>query len=199
MYFAIAIVIIGIIFFIMFRKQIIDLLQRIKSIGKDGVILDSQQKESTTELNPRKEAESLMRELDSALTRELEDGIKDELGKKKLLGAEGIPVLIRYLAAMSITYVFSEVYRLIWGSQLNLLDYLNSHNGQPDESLRSFYNLGITLYPEYYKEYPFEQWLGFLKDQLLIREDGGLISITIRGREFLMHLARAGLSRNKAG
>jgi len=161
--------------------------------------LDPQQKESTTELNPRKEAESLMRELDSALTRELEDGIKDELGKKKLLGAEGIPVLIRYLAAMSITYVFSEVYRLIWGSQLNLLDYLNSHNGQPAESLRSFYNLGATLYPEYYKEYSFEQWLGFLKDQLLIREDRGLISITVRGREFLTHLARVGLSKNKAG
>lgn len=199
MYFAIALAAIFIVFFIMFRKQIINLFPRVKSIGKNGIILDSQQKESTSELDPRAEAESLMRELDSALTRELEDNIKDELNKKKLLGVEGIPVLMRYLAAMSIAYVFSEVYRLIWGSQLNLLDYLNSHNGQPAESLRSFYNLGIALYPDYYKQYSFEQWLGFLKDQLLIREDGGLISITVRGREFLMHLTRTGLSKNKSG
>ena len=67
MYFAIAVVIIVITFFIMFRKQIIGLFLRVKSIGKNGVALDSQQKESTSELNPREEAESLMRELDSAL------------------------------------------------------------------------------------------------------------------------------------
>lgn len=199
MYSALAVVLIVICFFILFRKQIISLFPRVKSIGKNGVILDSQQKESINELDPRSEAESLMRELDSGLIRELEDNIKDELSKRKLLGIEGVPVLIRYFASMSIAYVFSEIYRLIWGSQLKLLDYLNSNNKQSAESLKDFYDSGLVLYPEYYKKYSFEQWLGFLKDQLLIREDSGYISITVRGREFLMHLTRMGLSKNKSG
>lgn len=70
-----------------------------------------------------------MRALDSALIREVEEGIKKELGERNLLGAEAVPVLIRYLAGMQIAIGLEETYRLIWGSQLNLLSYLNT---QPD-------------------------------------------------------------------
>ena len=199
MYMAIAVVVIFIVFFIMFRKQIIGLFSRVKSIGKGWVALDGEQQKSKSEVDPQKEAESLMRQFDSALIREVESIIKEEFNKKKLLGAEGIPVLIRSVAALSIAYAFSETYRVIWGSQLSLLDYLNAQAPQPVVALRGFYNLGTSQYPFYYTAYSFEQWLGFLKDQLLIREDGGLIGITVRGREFLAYLTTQGLSRNKAG
>lgn len=199
MYSAMAVVLIFVAFFIIFRKQIIKLFPRIRSIGKGLVALDSEQQKSKVEVDPQKEAEALMRQFDNALIREVEDIIKEEFNKKKLLGAEGIPVLIRSVAALSIAYAFSETYRIIWGSQLSLLDYLNTQKPQPVVALRAFYNLGATQYPLYYTGYSFEQWLGFLKDQLLIREDAGLIGITIRGREFLTYLTNAGLTRNKAG
>ncbi|OFZ41517.1 MAG: hypothetical protein A3D92_08750 [Bacteroidetes bacterium RIFCSPHIGHO2_02_FULL_44_7] len=199
MYMAIAVVLIFIAFFIIFRKQIIGLFPRVKSIGKGLVTLDSDQQKTKSEVDPQKEAESLMRQLDNVLIRETEDVIKAELGKKNLLGTEAVPVLIRYVAALSIAYTFSEVYRIIWGSQLNLLDYINSQNPQPSEALRVFYNSGEAQYPLIYSGYPFEQWLGFLKDQLLIREDKGLIAITVRGREFLAYLTTTGLTRNKIG
>jgi len=196
---AIAVTVIIIAFFIIFHRQIIGLFPRVKSIGKGLVVLDSDQQKSKTEVDPQKEAESLMRQLDSVLIRETEDIIRGELGKKNLLGTEAVPVLIRYVAALSIAYSFSEVYRIIWGSQLNLLDYINSQRPQPSEALKVFYNSGAMQYPLIYSGYSFEQWLGFLKDQLLIREDGGLINITIRGREFLTYLTTTGLTRNKIG
>ena len=167
MYSAIAAVLIFIAFFILFHKQIIGLFPRIKSIGKGWIALDSEQQKSKAEVDPQKEAESLMRQFDNALIREFEDIIKEEFNKKKLLGVEGVPVLIRSIAALSIAYAFSETYRVIWGSQLSLLDYLNTQLSQPVVALRGFYNLGATQYPLYYTAYSFEQWLGFLKDQLL--------------------------------
>jgi hypothetical protein len=200
MWMAIAIVIISISFLLTFRKKIGGLIDRIKSIGKDGVSLESGKQITKSEVDPRKEAEALMRQFDSALIREAEDLIKADLAKKGLLGAEElIPVLIRYTAALSIAYAFSELYRIIWGSQLSLLDYLNAHSPQPITALRVFYSSGVSQYPLYYEAYTFEQWLGFLKDQLLIREDAGMIGITVRGREFLTYLTNTGLSRYKGG
>ena len=72
-------------------------------------------------------------------------------------------------------------------------------DGQPAEALRPFYTLAATQYPEAYNGYSFEAWLGFLRDQLLVREDGGRLRITVRGREFLTYLTRMGRSHNKAG
>jgi len=199
MWTALTFIIIFIAFFLIFRKKIVELLDRVKSISKDGVALGSKQQEAKTEADPQKEAEELMRQFDSALIRETEDIIKEELNKKSLLGVEGIPVLTRYVAALSIAHSFSETYRTIYGSQLNLLDYLNTQTSQPAAALRSFYNSAVSQYPIYYTGYTFEQWLGFLRDRLLIREDASLLGITVRGREFLTHLTTTGLSRYKAG
>jgi len=65
--------------------------------------------------------------------------------------------------------------------------------------LRPFYTLAVTQYEDLYANYSFEQWLAFLKDSLLIREDGGRLRITVRGREFLAYLTRVGRSYNIAG
>ena len=194
----ITVAIVAISFFLIFRKQIMQLFSRVKSIGPSGVSLDLAEQKSKPEVDPRAEAESLMRQLDNILIRETEDNIKAELKKRNLLGVEVVPVLIRYLAGLSIAYNFSEIYRIIFGSQLNLLDYLNTRSSQPIEALKAFYNSVASVYP-LYKEYSFEQWLGYLKSQLLIRDDSGSISITVKGREFLGFLTQLGLTRNKIG
>lgn len=198
-YFACAFVILGIAFFLVFRHAIAALIGRIRSITKSGISTDPSQKAGTAERDPRAEAEALMRALDSALIREVEEGIKKELGDRNLLGAEAVPVLIRYLAGMQIAIGFEESYRLIWGSQLNLLTYLNSQpDGQPTEAMRLFYTLASSQYPEAYEGYSFEAWLGFVRDHLLLREDGGRLRITVRGREFLAYLTRMGRTYAKA-
>jgi len=200
-YFAAAIAIVAIAFFFIFRQPIISLIGRIRSISKTGITTDpAQQKAGTAERDPRAEAEAMMRELDNALIREVEEHIKNQLRERNLLGAEGVPVLTRYLASAYTVLSFEQNYRVIWGSQLSLLTYLNAEgDGQPAEAIRSFYTLAAVQYPDAYINYSFESWLGFLKDQLLLREDAGRLRVTIRGREFLAHLTRAGLSHNKAG
>jgi len=200
LYAGVAIVIVCIVFFCIFRRPIADLIGRIRSLSKDGFRMDASQKGGTPAQDPRAEAEKLMRELDSALGREVEGMITDALRQRALLGAEGVPVLIRYLAALSIAFSFEQVYRVIFGSQLNLLTYLNSEvSGQPIEVLRVFYTLAASQYPDFYNSYAFERWLGYLKDNTLVREDAGRLSITVRGREFLAYLTRTGYSLNKVG
>lgn len=196
-YYAGAIVITAVIFFSMFKKQIIEQLPRIKTIGP--ISLGENQKGALEATDPRKEAEDLIRQLDSELVRETEDLIKTELEKRKLTGSDAVPVLIKYFTVVYIEYLFSDIYRTIYGSQINLLDYLNSQGLQSRETLKIFYDIAMSQYGDLYKNYSYDQWLGYLKTQILLREDNGLFAITVRGREFLLYLTRSGLSRNKFG
>lgn len=191
-----AILLIALFFFLLFRKQIIALINRIKGIKvPGGVSLDLVEQRSTPEVNPRTEAELLMRQFDNVLILQTEENIRADFRQKNLLGVEGIPVLIRYTAALSIAYNFLDIYRIIFGSQIRLLDHLNTQQGQPIEALRVFYDSGASLYPEY----SFEQWVGYLRGQSLINDNNGLISITLKGREFLVFVTQLGLNRNKIG
>jgi len=199
-YLASAIVVLGIAFFLIFRQPIVALIARIRSISRTGITTDPSQREATPERDPRVEAEALMRVLDNALVREVEEGITNELRQRNLLGAEAVPVLVRYVAGMQIAFSFEEIYRLIWGSQLNLLNYLNTRvDGEPVEVLRPFYTLAASQYPEAYGGYSFEAWLGFLRTHVLVREVAGRLRVTARGREFLTYLTRMGRGLNKAG
>lgn len=198
-YGACVLVILGIAFFIIFREEIRKLIQNIRKIEKSGLTLYSAQKESPTDKDPKAEAEALMREFDSALLREMEDYISQDLRQRNLTGAEAVPVLVRHMATAYISLSFEATYRLIWGSQLAVIVYLNAHPGQPVDAMRTFYVVAASQYPALYQGYPFETWLGFLKDSVLVREDGGALSITVRGREFLLYLTQNGYTMEKAG
>jgi len=106
LYLAIVLIVLGIAFFFIFRQPIAGLIGRIRSISKSGIRADPSQKEGTPERDPQAEAEKLMRGLDSELLREIEELIRKELEKKSLLGTEAVPVLIRYLASLSIALGF---------------------------------------------------------------------------------------------
>jgi hypothetical protein len=65
LFIACAIVILGIVFFVIFRRPLSNLLDRIRSISKAGISVAAPQK--LAERDPRTEAAQLIRELDSAL------------------------------------------------------------------------------------------------------------------------------------
>jgi uncharacterized membrane protein YkgB len=140
LYVAVAIVILGLAFFFGFRQPIIGLIGRIRSISRTGITTDpARQQEDAPDRDPRSEAEAMMRALDSTLIREIEEHITNQFRERNLLGAEGVPVLIRYLASMSIILGFEQIYRAILGSQLSLLTYLNTQpDSQPAEAVRPF-------------------------------------------------------------
>ena len=103
-------------------------------------------------------------------------------------------ILTRYLAANLIYIDFERIYHNIFGSQLNLLQFLNSRpKGENLEGLKPFYDLAVTMHPKT-ADYPFQQYLDYLINTGLIIKKEGLFYITQMGREFLEYLIKQGYS-----
>lgn len=191
------IVVIALIFMLVFRKPIARMIGRVKKIGKGGFELDAEQAKNETPQSPAKTADDLIRGIDSQLVREIEDAVKPQLDG--MSDPEKIKALSRLFAASLWGYMATNTYRLIFGSQISAIEFLNANQAIPRDSLRTFYAAAVTQYPDFYQSYSYDQWLGFLESQMLIRHDVGLIGITVRGQEFLHHLVRDNLSKVKAG
>ncbi len=56
----------------------------------------------------------------------------------------------------------------------------------------TFYDHAKYQYPEFYKDYDFDRWLGFLREFNLVGQENSKIFITIAGREFLKYLFALG-------
>lgn len=137
----------------------------------------------------------LMRALDSSTLRLQENSIKEDLENRGLRNSEAIEVLIRYLANAQITLVFNEIDYEIWGSQVDLLQFLNSSPGSSAEELTTFYNLAVqrsTNPIEFINNQTFEQYLQFLTSYELITELEGSYHISHIGRDFLLFLTARG-------
>jgi hypothetical protein len=65
------------------------------------------------------------------------------------------------------------------------------------EKVKTYYDNAARQYPERYANYSFEQWLSYMKGQILILEHpGDTVEITVRGRDFLKYMVHCGYSVN---
>lgn len=155
-----------------------------------------QQSAEPQDTSERRQAfNELMRALDSSTLRLQENSIKEDLENQGLRNSEAIEVLIRYLANAQITLIFNEIDYEIWGSQVELLQFLNSSPGSSAEELRTFYNLAVQRSAnsmEFIKNQTFEQYLQFLTSYELITELEGSYHISHIGRDFLLFLTARG-------
>lgn len=110
-------------------------------------------------------------------------------------------ILYKLLAENQIAVVFEQTYSLVFGSQLSALQHLNGLSGIQKElaALKPFYENAKEKYPDFYKNYSYESWLGFLKSSLLILIENGNIDITVRGQAFLNYLTKQRYSLEKGG
>jgi hypothetical protein len=189
---------------LIFRTRINQLLERVIKVGPKGFEAAPPVKQGAGTglvLVAPSAADKLLEEFDNKLLVEAEKVITDFLDNHHVAEPERQKVLIRYLAAVSISQRFERTWYWIWGSQLKMLDALNSikPNGLSAESLNKFYENGKNTSPELYTNYTFDQWLTFLKTWVLVREDNGIIRITLAGEEFLKYLVQTGLTANKNG
>jgi hypothetical protein len=193
--------ILGLVALFMFRPQLAGLLNRTRSIGRRGVIIDPvQQQDAMVEKDSGVEAEKLLRQFDGPLFQEVQEGVTKEFQTRGLSGDAGLKTAIRYIAVFKIAQDFEYIYRLIFGSQLSLLSYLNTERQRhPREALRTFYTVATNQYPQFYEHRTYDQWLAFLLESVLIREDNGELGITVKGCEFITHLAKLGYALNKVG
>lgn len=110
---------------------------------------------------------------------------------------EVIEVLIRQVATIQMFFAFERAYRLIFGSQLKLLDFLN-HKGQQHKSiLEIFYNAAVEEYPDFYARTNFDSWTAFLFTNHLMAIEEEEYGISVAGKDFLVWLTIEGLSQNK--
>jgi len=175
-------VVIAIAFFLMFRKPIIRLVDRIKSIGPKGVV--TAPLEQQVPVGPA--AAELPGVFDNQLLAQIEARITELIPRS----AERERTLTRYTATFGIAYLFEKIYGMIWGSQLSALQFLNSSAGGADvDDLRPFYEKSVaqTRIPNE----TFERWLSFLLAHL-VAQQGTRVEITLKGREFLKYVIDQG-------
>jgi hypothetical protein len=97
-------------------------------------------------------------------------------------------------------------YRLIFGSQISVLKYLNTASQSPLAMVESYYKQSVranSAWEAMHKDRTFEQWLGFLTNTgYAIREQGlgaPSLHITPFGKHFLTWMVNVGVTELKAG
>jgi hypothetical protein len=121
-----------------------------------------------------------------ALRNELDNYSKDPTAREKLL--------IQSVATWQANHEYARLARFIFGSQLEILLYLNSHpNGENWENLRTgFYDKAAQNFPETFKSYTFEAYMAFLGISQLVKRDDQRVTITPRAKAFLHYLVASG-------
>lgn len=87
-----------------------------------------------------------------------------------------------------LNYSFFKIYLNIFGTQIELLFYLNSIHQVKEQNLQQFYLKGKEQYPEVYNNITFNSYILFLKNNGLIQDLKGSYSITPLGRDFIKFL-----------
>jgi hypothetical protein len=107
--------------------------------------------------------------------------------------------LVRALVAWQMAWGYEVVNFHVFGSQIALLQALNSQSLTLDRA-RLFYQEAAAQLPDFYSDYSFEAWLAWLRDtaELIANLDHG-VSITEHGREFLKYLIHRGYAVARPG
>jgi len=187
----IALVVLGVVALLIFRRDIAALIGRTKKVSKEG--LETYEHQPAPPSAEKKGAEEFFKSYDNPLLLEAEQIIEKDLRQRAIEGADREKTLIRALATANITQHFERLYNMIWASQLSCLRYLNPRGlGAERGELIPIYEASKTLYPDLYKDYSFDQWLGFLQRMNVVTERERRLFITVAGREFLKYLIATG-------
>lgn len=119
-------------------------------------------------------------------------GIKEHLNRLKLpLNSQDTgEILVRHLAVNQLMLRCERTHRLIFGSQIAALHLMDAKGEQSDSMLRVLFEDVRNKEPEFFKNYGFENWIGFLtKESAAIRivKTGGY-AITVYGRSYLQYI-----------
>jgi hypothetical protein len=192
--------VIGIIFF---YRPISGLINRVKGVKGGGYGFDTESASSQQTADKLlKEDKSKLGNIEKALnlfsddTRKLfQDSILLETGIEKVTNdKDKVETLKNYSEALYILLHFERIYNGIFGSQIGLLNHLNSSFNETVDSAKFFYNNAVKVNPDLAK-YPYDNYIEFLEIKNLVEiKDNKAIQITWLGRDFLKFIVQMGLS-----
>ena len=181
-----------------FQTSINRTLDRLKKAGPAEFDVLPQVSQIETKLDPAATAPS-------ALPAFAEDSLPAFFESKIREGLPGTDqreretFLIRGLAVAQIAWIFEALNFLIFGSQLALLQAVNT-TSLTIEQARTFYSQAAVTHHEFYASYPFESWLDWLiTTAKFVTREGDDIYITDEGREFLKFLIARGYTFVRQG
>jgi hypothetical protein len=179
-----------------FRDAIVAVLPRVRSVGPVTLEPPPQASNPGSTLSATNETVKMV---ENAVSADLLVEARKELEKKFPEGPQRVEHLLTLSSALLIGGMLERTYNFIFGSQIALLERLNSGPLSIDD-LKGFYDRAKAAFPEIYKSYEFQHWYNFLESFVLIsRLPSGQIEITKRGRGFLRYLIDNGYTTVKAG
>lgn len=191
------IIIIGLL---IFRKPIVDLINRITKVGYGNKSVEAKQQTTASE-KKIEEVSNIDRVVGLFRPETIEmfkEAITNESEVDNLNNSEEkIERLTNYSCILYIMRHFDIVYSDIFGSQIRILEHVNSHSSQTRESVKFFYENAKKNNPKFYENYSYEQYLNFLFNFTLLREDDDILNITILGVDFLKYLTESNKDVNK--
>ncbi|MCX2681065.1 hypothetical protein OOZ15_14020 [Galbibacter sp. EGI 63066] len=189
-----------VILILIFRKPLVDLINRVTKVGYGNKSLEAKQQATATE--KKTEEVSHIDRVVGIFRPETIDTFKDAVANETEVQSlktqeEKIERLTNYGCLLYIMRHFDIVYNDIFGSQIRILEHINSHAGQTRESVKFFYENAKKNNPKFYENYSYEQYLDFLFSYTLLREDNNILNITILGVDFLKYLTESNKDVNK--
>lgn len=138
-----------------------------------------------------KQLDHLYNKIDTRMTRDVEAAIRGQLNKVPAPERENW--LLKILVVGSIYVDYEKVWYSIFRSQIDTLQRLNGR-GMKRQDLVPIYAAAAQSSPALYAKYSFDQWVGYMRAMILVREDGDEVNITVKGRDFLKFLIDEGRS-----
>ncbi len=196
--------IIASVFIVVFRASIRNLLGRITGIGGGAITAataTAQDAQAHPPRDPRAAADELLAQLDNQYVREIEGRIREELDRRGLRDnpAEATRVLTRYTAVAFMAADFESIESTIWASQVLILEDLNAIARAPADRLREHYDRAAAAFPAFFANYPFDRYMGYLENTVLVVRQDGDHAITVKGRTYLMWRVNQGKPRHVYG
>jgi hypothetical protein len=215
--------VLAIVFIFMFRSDIKNLLSRTTRIGPAGLtVSDTPSKETqahaaadvspvlavpappptdgapaatTAAIDP---ADAILVTLDDSYIRQKEQELLVELNNRGINDTnKKLRLFPRLIAAAFVVTEYERAEGAIWGSQLQILAELNSSATLPAAQLHPFYEAARPQAPEAFAQYPFENYMDFLKTQGFVTEADHAFTITDKGRQYLVWRLRVGKKARK--
>lgn len=134
--------------------------------------------------------EFLKRAYNSQLREEVESNVRIAATQTQPNDREGF--YVKLIAVGTLNYIYDLIWAYIYRSQILLLLELNRRMLSIAE-VKAYYDKAASDNPTAYEKYSFDQWLSFLKSQiLLIHHPSDMLEITVRGKDFLKYLVHWG-------
>lgn len=112
---------------------------------------------------------------------------------------ELVEYLVTRLAMMRVLYDFETIYSLIFGGQIKFLNFMNQRlaSGCAVSEVEVFWAAHKVQFAPHMDAWTVDNYLEFLKHRGLIRVDGSVVFLTVKGHEFLVWLLQSGKSQEK--